>query len=213
MDTQKLQNLRKDYSKESLELESTLDDPLKQFSKWFEEALNSDLPEPNAMTVATADENGKPSCRVVLLKGLDTGFVFYTNYESKKGKHLQENPQACINFFWPELERQVRIEGMVARVSTEESDEYFKSRPFKSRIGAHASPQSQKIERREVLQNVTKKLITSFGGLSVPRPEHWGGFRLTPEYMEFWQGRPSRLHDRISYEKTNNRWEKFRLAP
>lgn len=213
MDKKSLQNLRKDYTKQELSINKAVDDPIVQFNSWFKEAIDSDALEPNAMTLSTATKEGIPSSRVVLLKGVDEGFVFYTNYDSKKGEQLLANPHACLNFFWPELERQVRVEGLVAKVSAEESDEYFHSRPFKSRIGAHASPQSQRIEKRDVLKNIAEELLKRFTSGSVPRPEHWGGYRLVPRYVEFWQGRASRLHDRICYEKTNNRWDKYRLAP
>jgi len=186
---------------------------LLQFNTWFQEAIDSAALEPNAMTLSTATSSGVPSSRVVLLKGVDEGFVFYTNYESKKGQQLAANPHACLNFFWPELERQIRVEGIVAKVSSQESDQYFDSRPFKSRIGAHASPQSQRIEKRDVLKNIAEELLKRFTEGAVPRPEHWGGYRLLPHYMEFWQGRASRLHDRICYEQVNNRWEKYRVAP
>lgn len=213
MDKKSLQNLRKDYTKKEFSLKKAVDDPLVQFKTWFQEAIDSDALEPNAMTLSTATTGGIPSSRVVLLKGVDEGFVFYTNYESKKGMQLAENPHACLNFFWPELERQVRVEGLIAKVSSQESDQYFNSRPFKSRIGAHASPQSQRIEKRDVLKNIAEELLKRFTGGSVPRPEHWGGYRLMPSYLEFWQGRASRLHDRICYEQVNNRWEKYRVAP
>ncbi len=213
MDQKTIQNIRTDYAKAELNESHTKADPIEQFNVWFQEALSSDLLEPTAMNIATANAQGIPSSRMVLLKGVDHGFVFYTNYNSRKGQNLQENPKASLTFFWPELERQVRVEGDVEKVSDQESDEYFNSRPFKSRIGAHASPQSEKIAKREILQNITTELLKSFGGLHVPRPQHWGGYRVLPNYVEFWQGRPSRLHDRIAYEKVNNRWEKYRLAP
>lgn len=213
MDQKTIQNIRKDYAKAELNESHVKEDPIEQFNLWFNEALNSDLLEPTAMNIASASKEGVPSSRMVLLKGVDHGFVFYTNYNSKKGQQLEENPKASLTFFWPELERQVRVEGDVERVSEQESDEYFSSRPFKSRIGAHASPQSEKIAKREILQNITQELLKSFGGLHVPRPKHWGGYRVMPNYIEFWQGRPSRLHDRIAYEKINNRWETYRLAP
>jgi len=209
-----IQDIRKDYSKAELNETQIAANPIEQFSNWFSEALNAQVLEANAMTLSTASLTGIPTSRVVLLKGVDeNGFVFYTNYNSRKGKQLAENPHAALNFFWPELERQVRIEGLVEKVSETESDAYFNSRPLASRIGAHASPQSEKIARREILQNITQEVIKSFGGLHVPRPAHWGGFRLKPNYVEFWQGRPSRLHDRIAFEWTNNRWDKYRLAP
>jgi len=212
MDKAKIQNIRKDYSKKELSLDRTAAEPVEQFRTWFQEALDGDVDEPNAMTLSTATKDGIPSSRVVLLKGIDSGFVFYTNYKSRKGSQLLENPHASLNFFWPQLERQVRVEGVVEKVSAEESDEYFNSRPFKSRIGAHASPQSQKIEKREIIQNIATELLKRFVS-HVPRPEHWGGYRLAPNYIEFWQGRPSRLHDRICYELVNNRWDKYRIAP
>ncbi|MBI1183037.1 pyridoxamine 5'-phosphate oxidase [bacterium] len=213
MDQKTIQNIRKDYARAELTESHVKDDPMEQFSLWFHEALHADLPEPTAMNIATATKLGQPSSRMVLLKGVDHGFVFYTNYQSRKGNQLEENPQAALTFFWPELERQVRVEGRVEKVSEQESDEYFHSRPFKSRIGAHASPQSQKIAKREILHNITQELLKSFGGLHVPRPPHWGGYRVLPHYIEFWQGRPSRLHDRIAYELIENRWVKYRLAP
>ena len=208
-----LSSYRKTYKKSSLVEGSIKENPLEQFQKWFYEVEASGGPdEPNAMTLSTATKDGIPSSRVVLLKGIDSGFVFYTNYKSRKGSQLLENPHASLNFFWPQLERQVRVEGVVEKVSAEESDEYFNSRPFKSRIGAHASPQSQKIEKREIIQNIATELLKRFVS-HVPRPEHWGGYRLAPNYIEFWQGRPSRLHDRICYELVNNRWDKYRIAP
>ncbi|MCB0739106.1 MAG: pyridoxamine 5'-phosphate oxidase [Bacteroidetes bacterium] len=186
---------------------------MEQFNVWFNEALKAEVLEPNAMTLATASSNGSPSCRVVLLKGVDNGFVFFTNYLSRKGSHLLENPNACLNFFWPELERQVRIEGSVEKVSALESDDYYNSRPFGSQIGAWASPQSQKIEGRELLEQRVEELQKEFSEDTIKRPEHWGGFRLRPDFVEFWQGRPSRLHDRICYLLENDRWNRFRVAP
>lgn len=213
MDSKTLQNIRKDYSREKLSITETKEDPMEQFSLWFKEAMAAEVMEPNAMTLSTATSDGTPSSRVVLLKGIEDGFVFYTNYNSRKGQQLLENPKACLNFFWPELERQVRIEGIVEKVSAETSDAYFNTRPYESKVGAHASPQSQKIEKREVIKNIMSQLLKSFTSTKIPRPAHWGGYCLKPNYIEFWQGRPSRLHDRICYERLNNRWNKGRLAP
>lgn len=213
MDNKALQNIRTDYSGEPLSVSNTREDPMDQFEHWFEEAVAAEVLESNAMTLSTATADGIPSSRVVLLKGLEDGFVFYTNYKSRKGQQLMDNPNACLNFFWPELARQVRIEGVISKVSAEASDEYFKTRPYESKVGAHASPQSEKIEKREVIKNIMGQLLKSFTGTKIPRPEHWGGYCLKAHYLEFWQGRPSRLHDRICYEWSNNRWIKYRVAP
>ncbi|MFC3339753.1 pyridoxamine 5'-phosphate oxidase [Paracandidimonas soli] len=206
-------DIRHDYSKNELLESSLADDPFRQFDAWFEEALAAKVSEVNAMTLASADAKGRPSARIVLLKGYDErGFVFFTNYDSRKGHDLQENPQASLLFFWPALERQVRIEGSVSRTSEQESDEYFHSRPLGSRIGAWASPQSRPITR-EALEANTASLGESLGE-HPQRPEHWGGFRLAPERLEFWQGRPSRLHDRLVYERNaEGLWLVSRLAP
>lgn len=194
--------------------ESDLDsNPLKQFEKWFEEVLASGLEEPNAMVLSTVNE-GKPSARIVLLKDLDSGFKFFTNYGSKKGQEMEENPQVALTFFWKELERQVRIEGLVEKVSADESDEYFKSRPRGSQIGAWVSHQSAAIASREVLEATNAELEARFEGKEIQRPDHWGGYRVIPTYIEFWQGRPSRLHDRLAYtKKEDNSWKIERLSP
>lgn len=208
--------LRKEYAQGKLELSDTPTDPIQQFERWFEEAMKSDVPEPNAMTLSTASAEGMPSARIVLLKGLEEGaFLFYTNYESQKGKELTENPRAALTFLWHELQRQVRIDGRVERLEAAASTAYFQSRPKGSQIGAWASPQSQPIESREVLERKEKELAEQYGDAEqLPRPEHWGGYRVIPQRIEFWQGRPSRLHDRILYERSSGgQWEKKRLAP
>jgi len=210
----KLSDLRKSYIKGSLSEEDVQKNPIDQFNIWFDQARHAELPEPNAMTVASVDADGKPSARVVLIKEVNhKGFVFFTNYESRKGKALTHNPQAALLFFWPELERQIRIEGSVEKLSDEESDEYFHSRPLDSRIGAWASPQSQVISGRSVLVAKAAEYALKFA-LNPPRPPHWGGFRVKPQALEFWQGRPSRLHDRIRYtQQAYGIWKIERLAP
>ncbi len=210
-----LASLRRHYALESLSEADVLPDPMAQFAVWFQEALSSQLIEPNAMTLATAAANGRPSARTVLLKGFDKqGFVFYTNYESRKGQELAENPQAALLFTWLDLERQIRIEGKVEKVSSEESLTYFQSRPKASQIGAWASPQSRVIESREVLEKRMEDLIRENAQAEkLPLPPFWGGYRLVPEIIEFWQGRESRLHDRICYTQSGESWEVKRLAP
>lgn len=208
-------DIRSDYKKHQLNETDVLNDPLKQFDKWFNEALKSDVMEPNAMNLATVSAKNTPASRVVLLKGVqNNGFVFYTNYQSNKGKELEENPQAALTFFWPELERQVRIQGVVEKVSKEESEAYFKSRPKESQIGAWASPQSAVISSRKLLEDREKQLHEKFADDdTLPKPEQWGGYILKPLAIEFWQGRPSRLHDRLIYTLENNNWKISRLAP
>ena len=208
-------DLRKDYQFQGLSETDADRNPFKQFQVWFDQALAAQLPEPNAMTVATVTKSGKPRARVVLLKNFDErGFVFYTNYHSHKGQELADNPQAAIAFWWAELERQVRIEGRVLKVSDRESDEYFHSRPFNSRLGAWASEQSQVIESREVLEQSLQDLKTKYENQDIPRPPHWGGFRVIPTAIEFWQGRPSRLHDRLLYSLLDDgSWQIERLSP
>lgn len=208
-------DIRRDYMKEVLSENQVEQNPFRQFDGWWEEAMKADIDEVNAMTLATVSTEGKPSARIVLLKGYDDyGFVFFTNYESKKGKELYENPQATLLFFWKELERQVRIEGLCEKVSEAESDAYFYSRPEGSRIGAWASPQSEVIDSRDILDANLIELAKKFKDTPVTRPPHWGGYRLKPELLEFWQGRPSRLHDRILYSQgPNMEWKISRLAP
>ena len=207
-------DLRKEYTRAGLKESDVVPDPVEQFRRWFDEALGADLHEPNAMTVATATPDGRPSARVVLLKGLDErGFVFYTNYEGRKGRELEENPRAALLFYWGEFERQVRIEGAVSRVSKDESDRYYASRPRGSRLGALASEQSRVVEGREVLEGRIKRLEQEYEGSDVPRPAFWGGYRVEPEVVEFWQGRENRLHDRIVYRREDGGWKSERLQP
>ncbi|MDQ2657986.1 MAG: pyridoxamine 5'-phosphate oxidase [Bacteroidota bacterium] len=212
---QDLANIRKDYRKATLDVASVDDNPVAQFEKWFGEALNSEVMEPNAMNLSTVNEQGKPSARMVLLKGLEKGrFVFYTNYQSKKGKELDINPACALTFFWPELERQVRVEGVASRVASGMSDEYFQSRPRESQMGAWASPQSILIENRKILEDRFHEIKKKFEGQAVlPRPHQWGGFQVEPFQVEFWQGGPGRLHDRIQYVRVDAAWKIYRLAP
>lgn len=209
-----LANLRKDYARGSLDETSVDADPIRQFDAWFKQALDARLPEPNTMTLATVDARGYPSARIVLIKGVDErGFVFFTNYESRKGLDLAANPHASLLFYWIELERQVRVEGTVVKTNAEDSDAYFHSRPLGSRIGAWASEQSRTIESRALLEAREKSFSERFGE-NPPRPPHWGGYRLVPETIEFWQGRPSRLHDRILYTRLSaGGWRISRLSP
>lgn len=205
-------DLRKEYSKEALDELRVAADPLEQFNRWFDEALAAAILEPTAMTLATASVEGVPSSRTVLLKGLDTGFVFYTNHSSRKGRELDANPKASLLFFWPELERQIRIDGIVERVADKDADEYFLSRPLGSQHGAWASPQSEVIPSRDVLEERLRDIADQFPN-DVPRPPFWGGYRVLPSLVEFWQGRPSRLHDRIRYRREAELWIIERLAP
>jgi len=207
--------IRKTYSQKTLSEESIDSNPITQFDKWWQEAVASDIDEVNAMTLATASADGIPSARIVLLKGFsEKGFVFFTNYNSFKGKQLLENPKACLVFFWKELERQVRITGIVQKTNDEESDEYFYSRPYESQLGACISPQSTVIESREWLEKRYNEFEKQNSDGAIQRPSHWGGFIVKPVIIEFWQGRPSRLHDRIEYSlQENGGWKNERLAP
>jgi pyridoxamine 5'-phosphate oxidase len=206
-------DLRKSYERDELDESASHADPLQQFELWMQQALSAELPEPNAMTVATVGADGRPSTRVVLIKGYDArGIVWFTNYDSRKGRELAGHPFAALQFHWVELERVVRIEGRVEKVDEAESDAYFKTRPLDSRIGAWASPQSQVIESRAVLVANAARFGAKFL-LHPPRPPHWGGYRLVPDRWEFWQGRKSRLHDRLRYRQDGGHWVRERLAP
>ena len=212
---QDIAGLRKTYSQKTL-TEDTIDsNPIRQFDKWWQEATDADIDEVNAMTLATASADGVPSARIVLLKGYsENGFMFFTNYDSYKGKQLLENPKACLVFFWKELERQVRITGLVDKVSEDESDDYFHARPIASQLGASISPQSAVIENREWLEKRYDEFEKKTGDNTIERPENWGGYLVKPVIIEFWQGRPSRLHDRIEYSlQENGEWKVVRLAP
>jgi|SRR5690606_11251639 len=212
---QPIADIRKDYTKASLDVKNVSEDPIVQFQKWFKEALASEVPEPNAMNLATVNRDGRPSSRIVLLKGVEYNkFVFFTNYQSDKGQELEHNPACALTFFWPELERQVRIEGIASRIDDKRSEEYFQSRPRGSQIGAWASPQSTLLDNREILEERVKQIEERFKDLKVlPKPKQWGGFEIDPLLFEFWQGRPSRLHDRIRYIKTDNVWKIYRVSP
>lgn len=223
-----ISDIRKEYTLQTLDINSVKINPIAQFEDWFAEALNAEMLEPTAMHLATVSAEGKPSGRIVLLKGVDAGFLFFTNYESRKGNEIAFNSFACLTFFWAELERQVRIEGKVEKVTTDISDTYFQSRPKKSQIGAVVSPQSQVIENRDFLEKQMQILEQQYEDELLARPAHWGGYRLVPQTIEFWQGRRSRLHDRIRYTKqtlptveqsenfstsSENNWKIERLAP
>ncbi|MDB5206820.1 MAG: pdxH [Flavisolibacter sp.] len=207
-------DIRKDYTAETLLEKDVEANPIDQFRKWWDAAIASEIPEPNAMTLATASADGMPSARIVLLKDFnETGFVFFTNYKSYKGLQLDENPKACLVFFWKELERQVRIVGLSVKVDAQVSDEYYRSRPALSQIGAWASPQSVVVKNREWLEEEFEKKKTEFTNVDIPRPPHWGGYMIKPVMIEFWQGRRSRLHDRIQYTLEEGSWKIERLAP
>jgi pyridoxamine 5'-phosphate oxidase len=208
-------DLRQEYSSQSLLENDVASNPITQFDKWWQQAVASEIIEPNAMTLATASSDGMPSARIVLLKGFEkNGFIFFTNYKSYKAMQLDENPKASLVFFWKELERQVRIVGLVKKISEKDSDEYFHSRPIGSRIGAWASPQSQVIKDRNWLDNHYLEIASQFKEEVIERPPHWGGYVVQPVIVEFWQGRPSRLHDRIQYTlEENGQWRIERLAP
>ena len=207
-------NLRREYAKQALDEQSVAPEPLAQFRTWFDAALASGLVEPNAMLLSTADARGRPSARIVLLKDLDDrGLSFYTNYNSRKADDIEANPNVSLTFWWQELERQVRVEGRAEKLTDGESDLYFSSRPHGSRLGAWASPQSSVVASREELEQAYEEAASRFGDGEVARPPHWGGYRVVPEIVEFWQGRPARLHDRIRYQRKGEAWTIERLAP
>jgi pyridoxamine 5'-phosphate oxidase len=208
-------DLRVDYGRASLDEADVRPDPIEQFGAWFDAARAANVPEPNAMSLATVDAGGRPSARIVLLKDFDPrGFTFHTNYHSRKGRELKANPRAALCFFWQPLERQVRVEGTVERIDVADSEAYFRSRPRLAQIGAWVSQQSAPIASRADLERLNDQLTKQFEGGDVPRPEHWGGFRLMPDAVEFWQGRPSRLHDRILYTReADGTWTRRRLSP
>lgn len=212
-----LADLRREYARAELSREHVAEDPIEQFQSWFQDAIDAELREPNAMTLATATSDGSPSARIVLLKGVDArGFRFFTNYKSRKGTELANNPHTALVFWWAPLERQVRIEGRADRLPSNESEEYFQSRPRESQIGAWASPQSQVVNDRDEIEEAFNRAKESYEGDSVPRPGHWGGYVVRPTSIEFWQGRPSRLHDRLRYRRSEvdaQDWTLDRLAP
>ena len=212
----RFRDLRKEYASHGLDIDDVVADPIEQFRLWFDAAAATDLHEPNAMTLATSTAEGRPSARMVLLKSFDErGFVFYTNYHSRKAQELADSGYASLVFWWGPLERQIRIEGAVEKVSVEESDAYYQSRPFGSRLGAWVSPQSEVISGRELLEERLQELQEKYQtDAQIPRPEHWGGYRVKPDRIEFWQGGAKRLHDRLKYERNgNNSWNIVRLAP
>lgn len=207
-------DLRREYASRALGEAEADADPIRQFTVWFDEAANAQIMDVNAMTLATTTPDGDPDARIVLLKGFDDdGFVFFTNYESAKGRQFAARPRACLLFFWVELERQVRITGAVTKVSRAESEEYFHSRPFESQIGAWASAQSTPVADRAALETRYAAMLAQYAEQTVPLPEFWGGYRVAPEQVEFWQGRPSRLHDRLLYTRRTSGWSRSRLAP
>lgn len=209
-----LSGLRQSYVRGGLLESDVHPDPLEQFALWFDQARSAGLDEPNAMCLATADAKGVPNARTVLLKGVQSGgFVFFTNYLSRKGSELTDNPHAALLFYWPELERQVRVQGTVEPLEAKDSDTYFNSRPRGHQLGAWASDQSSPVPDRQSLDTRLEQVAARFAGQPVPRPDHWGGFRLRPNVMEFWQGRPNRLHDRIEFQRLNGTWTFRRLAP
>jgi pyridoxamine 5'-phosphate oxidase len=208
------QEIRREYKLSRLDIDNLQANPIAQFRYWLNDALKSEVSEPTAMVLSTSTPEGKSSSRVVLLKDLDEdGFTFFTNYESKKAVHITANPVGSLLFFWPQIERQVRIEGKILKASQNESDEYFNTRPEGSKIGAWASPQSKRIPSREYLENLQKDYLNLFKRKALERPEHWGGYKLIPDLVEFWQGRENRLHDRFEYSRNGGTWEVHRLAP
>jgi pyridoxamine 5'-phosphate oxidase len=215
MDNEKnVKALRREYSRRTLGDDEIDQNPIKQFALWFRQALAADLPDANAMTLATATTDAIPSARIVLLKGFDEdGFRFYTNYKSRKARELNENSQASLCFFWPELERQVRVEGSVQKLSGKDSANYFSKRPRQSQLGAWASSQSSEVESRQELEKKFEEVKARFEGKEIPLPDFWGGYQLQPQRIEFWQGRPGRLHDRIVYRRENKDWKINRLEP
>jgi len=209
-----IHNIRTDYVKAGLLEDQVKKDAIEQFLNWFNEALKSKVMEPNAMTIATVSNEGQPNARIVLLKGVDeNGFVFFTNYNSKKGQEISENNKIALLFFWPELERQVRVLGEVEKTSIQESETYFHSRPIGSQLGAWASQQSSKIDNRGIIEESLKLVKEKYDSKEIPLPDYWGGYRVIPQQIEFWQGRANRLHDRIVYKKTETSWELHRIAP
>jgi len=210
----KLAAMREDYRLNGIDEGDVLPDPISQFQRWFDEAVTGNVYEPNGMTLATVDGDGQPTARIVLLKMIDQrGLAFFTNMESRKGQHLAMNPKAALTFWWGPLERQVRFEGAISKVDSDEADAYYQSRPVGSRIGAWASPQSQVIDNREILEKLERNHLEKFGDGDIPRPPFWGGYRLAPGRVEFWQGRSNRLHDRLCYRLSGARWLIERLAP
>lgn len=213
MPNRNLADIRNHYQRDALDWNNLPDNPFTAFETWMQAAISANLYEPTAMTLATVDDNNQPHARIVLLKGLDNGFIFYTNYRSPKGQDIDHNPKAACTFFWPELERQVRIEGEVQKVSADMSDTYFNSRPKDSQLAACASAQGTVIADRAELENNFNKIVQTFADRPITRPAHWGGYRLIPTRFEFWQGRPNRLHDRLVFRLTNDVWERERLSP
>ena len=212
--SEQIASIRKDYTLKEFNEKDVLADPFEQFKLWMHEAIQAEVNEPNAMTLATTNFDGRPAARIVLLKGInEEGLVFFTNYDSDKGKQMRSNPYAALVFFWPELQRQIRVEGLIKKVSENESDDYFFSRPVESQIGAHASPQSQPIEGRHIIEEKLNELKTLFSETPIIRPKHWGGYVLVPSMFEFWQGRASRLHDRFKFFLDEKDWKSTRLAP